>query len=164
MLLIAFTVAAALVTCALAGLLLERAYVIHEHLTNVHIRSSDRVQLWVLRGVGVWFVFCLLYPIVVLAQETNATIANNAQQIANNAQQIMLNNQSISSIEARIAQIESLRLDARLSLLEDTRRDVQSMSQEVRGIIGGLIVMVGIQVLGLLGKQRDRKNGRSNDG
>lgn len=148
--LMVFTLLAAVAMCAVAGIWIEHAYVAHWHLSIGSLRFSDRLTLWALRAAGIWLIFWLLFPIIAVGGQQQSELSET------NAQQILLQTQRMQSVEARVASIEALRLDARLALLEETRDDVRTMSNEVRGIIGGVVVIVVVQILALLNKPRDR--------
>lgn len=147
--LIVITVIAAVLLFMMIGLWIERRF----GAISFHRRLSDRVQLWALRVAGIWVITWLLLPIVALGQPAPKLEDTNAQQI-------LLSNQRIGTIESRIAAVESLRLDARLSLLEDTRDEVRTMRQWMLGIIGGVVVIVITQILAVLGRPRERSAGQ----
>lgn len=117
------------------------------------LRGRDRVQLWALRIAGIWLTFWLLAPIIASAAQRQVDrdlAAQQQQQITNNAARL-------DGVEARITAVESLRLDARLALVEDTREEVRTMRQWLFGIFGGVAVTIIVQLLQLLGRPQQRQ-------
>lgn len=109
--------------------------------------TPEWFRLWALRLAGLWLVFWLLAPAMAQTPPIPAIAETNARQI-------LLGAQRLESVESRIASIESLRLDARLALLEDMRDDVNAMQSWMLGILGGVVVIVLVQILGLVQRPR----------
>ncbi len=142
-------VIAATMMCVIVGRWIERRFG-EQQLSGM--RFTDVFQLWALRGAGIWLVFWMLVP-AALARQPESSLTQT------NAQQILLSNQKLENVEARIASLEALRLDTRLALVEDTREEVRTMRQWMLGILGGVVVIVITQILAVLGRSRDRKDG-----
>lgn len=143
--LVALTVLLAVVMCAVVGRKLEHMF----GQVGEKLRTIDCIELWSLRVAGIWLVTCLLLPIVSAAQSDDLGHTN--------AQQILLSNQRLETIEARVAAVESLRLDARLALLEDTRDEVRTMRQWMLGIVSGVAIMIITQILTVLNRPKARQ-------
>ena len=143
MTLAAFSFLGSVTLCVLVGYHVE-----HWWASGVLLRrASERLSLWCLRAAGIWIVFWFLFPVAeaTQSQKPSELALSNTLRLGQVAQQIQ-------TIEARIAIIEALRLDARLALLEDTRDDVRTMRTWMLGVLGGVIVIVVTQVLGLISR------------
>lgn len=119
------------------------------------LRTYERMQIWALRIAGIWLTFWLLAPAIAAQRREPLTPSEF------NAQQISRNGVRLDNAEARIAAIESLRLDTRLALVEDTREEVRTMRQWLFGIFGGVAVTVVVQLLQLLGRSQQRRDHHS---
>jgi hypothetical protein len=100
----------------------------------------DRLRLISLRVAGCWMLVWVVLPLTTFAQSNG----NGGQITA----------QRVESLTERVQHIEALRIDARLSLLEEMKDRQVVMQQWVLGILGGVIVLVITQVLSLLQRPR----------
>lgn len=114
--------------------------------TSLPLRRVERYELWALRLAGVWLTFWLFLPL--------ATAQTLSEQ---NRQQIVRNATRLENLDDRIGAIERLRIDARLSAVEETREEVKAMRQWVFGIFGGVLVTVIVQILQLRSRQQWRR-------
>jgi len=104
-----------------------------------------RVEFWCLRFAGCWLILWLTIPLL------------SAQTPAQNNQ---LTNQRVESLSERVGHLEELRIDARLSLLEEMKQRQVVMQQWMLGILGGVIVLVITQVFTLVQSNATRKERR----
>lgn len=121
---------------------------IEHYMEKTRIRRKiDLIEIWVLRCAGIWILFWFLWPTVMLAQNYQ----NNRTGWLD--EQVSINTLKTNSNEARIQALETLRIDARLSLVESssqqTSDEMKAMRQWIFGIFGGILLLIVTQLFGI---------------